>query len=142
MTATRELIFEAVDTAIAAIALAPFVSRMAKGDPSHFPAINVVDGGQRVTEEEAQVTRYTLDLQIEGFVEDSGDAASHAALNELHAQVVEALRTEPLLGGLAEELLEGELMVDVAQLASEDRLAFIQNFIVVFATPAGRPVTD
>lgn len=144
MTAIREQIFQAVETALGAIALSPTVKRMVIGDFSEqeFPALNIDDVGQSMSEEETGVSRYALDLVVEGFVEGATGPLAHAALNELHAQVVKALRTEPLLGGLAEEVSEGATRVDVAQLADARRLAFAQDFKVIFTTVAGDPASN
>lgn len=136
----REQIFAVVDARLAAVTGVLEYERQPTGDPAKFPALHCYDGGERLTEAESYATRKALFLTVEGFVQGASGAAAHAALNTLHANVVKALLTEPPLGGIVELIEEaGDLRIDVAELASQRRLGFAQDFRVEFATVRGDP---
>src|SRR5687768_16503637 len=102
MTAKREQLLAVVDTRLAAIPGLAEYERMASGDPSRFPALLLNDNGHSIIETVAGATRYALHVTIEGYVEGGNGPTASAALNQLYADVVQALMTEPPLGGLAE----------------------------------------
>lgn len=140
MTAIRETIIAAVDTALWATS-ALEVERMPSGDPALFPALHIHDDGQSQLEAEAFASRFTLALSIEGFVEGSGGAAAHAALNALHAQAVQAICALENPAANIEAIEPGDLRVAVAALSSARRLAFSQDFAITFAHRRGDPET-
>lgn len=140
MTAIRETILAAVEAALTATS-AQEVERMPSGDPARFPALHIHDDGQSQLETEAFASRFTLALSIEGFVEGSGGAAAHAALNALHAQAVQAICALENPAANIEAVEPGDLRVAVAALSSARRLAFSQDFAITFAHRRGDPET-
>ena len=139
MTAVRELIFAEIERRLRAIPGVAEVERMPSGDPAAFPALHIYDDGQKPGEGEAGVTQYAMPIVIDAFVEQAGGAAAHAAMNELHAAVVAALITDPPLGGLAETIDDGEMIVRVANLASSRRMGFALDIVIGFPTRRGDP---
>lgn len=138
MSAVREVIFAAIDTALA-LDVNEY-ERMPSGDPARFPARHVHDGGQQRVESEAQFSRYAMEVTVEGFVEGNGGAEAHAALNRLYADTV--TRMLALIGGAGiEEIEEGDFRPAIAPLAASRRMAFSQDFRVTFATRRGDPTT-
>lgn len=111
-------------------------------DPESYPALMMIDGGERNDEAETDATRKIMSITVEGYVHGDTGVEARAARNALHADVVAALLTEPPLDGLATRIEEdGELRMDVATLASVRRLAFAQDFTIEFATRRGDPTT-
>lgn len=140
MTAKRLAIFDLVETRARALAGVAEVLRLATGDPSRFPALFLEDNGQQAdSETEPGVTRYSLGLTIEGYVEGDGGAEAHAALNSLYMQVVAMMLAADLLGGLAEEVTEGDLRIASASLTSAMRLGFALDFNVQFVADRAAP---
>jgi hypothetical protein len=104
-----------------------------------FNALHIFDDGHEPSEQEAGATRYALPVSIVGYVEAEGGAAAHAELHALYADAVNALLTEPPLGGIAETIEEGPMRVEVAHLVSTRRLAFELQILVTFPTRRGAP---
>ncbi len=134
----RETIFAAIEAALAATG-AQEIERMPSSDPMDFDALHIMDDGQKEIEGEAGATRYALDISVDGFVEGAGGSAMHARLNALHAATVRAVIGLIPTVDVIEHIEEGDLRVDVAEMASERRLAFSQDFIITFATRRGQP---
>lgn len=139
MTAAREAIFAKIEELLNAISGVNEVERMPSGDPAKFPALHIWDEGQRPEQAEAGVTEYGMTFNIDGYVQAAGGSAAHTALNALHSSMVQALVTEPPIGGLVDEITEGAMNVSIAPLASKRRLAFTAEFTVNFPTNRGNP---
>jgi hypothetical protein len=139
MTAAREQIFAELDARLSAIEGVAEYERLPSGDPNRFPAVHLFEGGQSPAESEVGSSQKMLRVTVEGYVKGGSGTAAHAAMNALHAKVVSALMTDPPLGGLAETVVDSDLRVDVAELASVRRLGFAQDFDIQFATPWGDP---
>ena len=135
----REQLFRAVDEALSGIPGVLEYERQPTGDPNKFNAVHVFDGGQSPGENEGGSRQQVLRFTAEGYVKGGTGPEAHAALNALHADVVRAVMADPTLGGLAEVISDGDLRVDVAELASARRLGFAQDFEIQFATPRGDP---
>lgn len=136
MNAIREEIWLAVDATMEEDV--EEYQRMPSGDPKKFPARHGHDGGQATIEREAQNSRYSMDVTIEGYVQGVGGADTHASLNALYADTVK--RMIGLIGHPAIETVEeGDLRMGVAALASVRSMAFSQDFRVIFATRRGDP---
>lgn len=134
MSGERESIFAAIASRLALARPDAEVEREPSGDPTHFPAFGVIDGGHAPTEFEACTTRYRLTVTIEGYVEGSGGAAAHAAMNALYDDAKAALIAEPPLGGLVESIDEGAMRVTSAPLASRRRIGFEFDLDIIFST--------
>lgn len=138
MIAVRETIWRAIDEA-----MSPEVEeyeRMPSGDPAKFPARHADDSGQAVVDREAGTTRYSMGVSIEGYVQGQGGAETHAELNALYADTVTrmmALVDHPAI----ETVEEGDMRPGVAPLASKRRMAFSQDFTIIFATRRGDPTS-
>jgi len=140
MTAKREAILAAIEEALASTD-AVEVEADPTGDPTRFPALCILDGGQQVVAGQGEVgqTRYNMTVVIEGYVEGGTNAAARAALNELYLQTVTALLVDPPLGGLATSIDERDLRIDVAELASKRRLAFALSLDIEFSARRESP---
>jgi hypothetical protein len=139
MTAAREQIFAAIDARLTAVDGVEYYQREPTGDPDIFPALALYDGGQGPVDGEVGNDQIALTVTVQGYAEGGAGAAAHAALNELHADVVSALMTLPAIDGLVETVEVKGLRISVALLASARRLAFAQDFEIQFATPWGDP---
>jgi len=140
MTAKREAIFAEIETRMRAIAGVGEVERMPSGDPTRWPAIGIEDGVQSADgNTEPGVNRYDLPVTISGFVEGGGGSTAHAAANELYRAVVAAMISDPPLGGLAEEVTEGDLRMQVAMLADRRRIGFELDFSITFVADKFNP---
>lgn len=139
MVAVREQIFNEIEQRLGEVEGIGEVERQPSGDPASFPALAIFDSGQQLTESDAINNWYQLEVTIDGTVEGGSGPEAHAALNALYVSIVQALVTEPPLGGLAETIDEGALRVDVAELASERRLNFSLDLSITFPTRRGDP---
>lgn len=144
MTSIREQICAILDARLQAIAdeHEGEYERDPSADPIRFPALSLLDNGQRPSEEESDITRYAMDIAIEVFAEGAGGLAVSQQLNELHAAIVSAVMTEPPMQGLAEGFEEGVLTRSTATLADEARKGFRQDFIIIFPTRRGDPASQ
>lgn len=133
MTAIRELIFAEIERRLLFDTDAVEVERMAAGDPSAFPAINIEDVGHEPDPEaEPGVTHYVLTIIVEGHVEGAGGAAAHAAAHALYLQCVGTMLPEPPLGGLAGKIEEGRFKSTPAFLSDQRRIGFSLEFKIEF----------
>lgn len=146
MSTALSQIFAAIDARLSAIAGLGSYEREPSGDPDAFPALETVDGGDDHSQEgsEAGTERFALTITVRGYVEGASGPAAHDAMTALHAAAVKALCGDPgfNLGGLVESIARsGNRRPDVAELASQRRLGFAQDFTVNYATPRGDPAT-
>lgn len=139
MTAVREQIFAAVETLLAAIPGLGECERMPSGDPVAFPALHIIDMGDRPEIGETGTHRFVLSLGVDGYVSGGDGAVAHAAANALYAAVVEALFAEPVLGGLASEIDIESFRPIVAVRASVRSIAFSLDLSIHYATRRGSP---
>lgn len=139
MTAVRETIWLAIDDTMTAD-VAEY-QRMPSGDPKSFPARHGLDSGQSTVDREAQNSRYSMDVTIDGYVQGQGGAATHAALNELHADTVRRMMALIDVVPGIETIEEGDMRPGVAALAAIRSMAFSQDFTVIFTTRRGDPST-
>lgn len=141
MTAIREIIIAAVEAALASGTEAVEIERMPSGDPAAFPALHIMDFGQRqLAETEAGASRFDMALSIEGYVQGTGGAAVHAAMNKLQADTVRSVMALQDTGVAGLEIVEPEdLRVATVELGSARRIAFAQDFSLQFVTRRGDP---
>lgn len=112
---------------------------MPSADPITFPAFHVFDPGHATDPSEAGVTRYAMALEIEGYVEGGTGADAHAEMTALYTSAVTALLAEPLLGGVAETVDEGDMNIVVATLSEKRRLGFTLTIPITFPARRGDP---
>jgi hypothetical protein len=142
MIAKLEAIHAEFERRLRGIASANEVTSLATGDPSEFPALNVLEiGWDPDVTTEPGVTRYTLTMAVEGYVRGSDGGTARQDRNALYLAVVEAIIDEPPLGGLAEELNEGPTRPVTATLSNEERMGFVTQFIVTFPANRASPTT-
>lgn len=139
MTAIREQIFAEIDSRLTAIAGVKEVERMPAGDPARFPALHIIDLGDKLESGEAGTSRWELSLGLDGFVSGGDGGAAHSAAHALYASVVEALFVEPVLGGLAHEITLEAAQFVVAERASKRSIAFSLDLTIHYATRRGSP---
>jgi hypothetical protein len=136
-----EQIMAAADAALGAVPGIASYEAEPMGDPSVFPALHLYEGPTRPIETETGVTRWEMDITVEGFVEAGSGAGARAARAKLRADVVRALIGHTALTDLVDLIEERDLRVDTPVLASKRRLGFAQDFIIQFATLRGDPAT-
>lgn len=141
MTAHRLAIVEEIEARLLALPSVAEVQINAAGDPSRFPALFIDDSGHVPDEmTEPGVTRYSMNLAIEGYVQGGGGKQAYADLNALYLDVVAALLPEPPLDGLAEEIDEGPMRIATAILAKETRMGFSMDLKIAFVADRTSPV--
>ena len=133
----RDLIIAAIEAALLPHAVEVEVEPT--GDPISFPALGITDGGHTVIEREAGLTRRTMTVQIDGFVDGAGGKAPTRERNALVAAAVAALLTDPVIADLVELIDDGDLRLFTATLASTRRLGFAQDFEIQFCTSRADP---
>lgn len=133
----RDRIINAIEAAIADLAVEVEVEPA--GDPIDFPALGITDGGHSVLEHEASLTRRSMMVTIDGFVEGGNGKAPTAERNALAAAVVAALLGDITLGELTELIDDGDYRPVTATLASVRRLGFTQDFEIQFSTSRADP---
>jgi hypothetical protein len=133
----RDQILGAIEAAIADLAVEVEVEPA--GDPSEFPALGITDGGHTVLEHEASLTRRSMTVTVDGFVDGAGGKAPTAERNTLAAAVVAALLGDQTLGSLVEIIDDGDYRPVTATLSSVRRLGFTQDFEIQFSTSRADP---
>ncbi len=133
----RDRILAAIEAAIAD--LATEVEVEPAGDPSAFPALGITDGGHTVLEHEASLTRRSMTVTVDGFVDGAGGKAPTTERNTLAAAVVAALLGDETLGSLVEIIDDGDYRPVTATLSSVRRLGFTQDFEIHFSTSRADP---
>ena len=122
-----------------------YYEREPSGDPDVFPALEVYDhGDELLPDQETGATRMELTFTVAGMVVGGSGSAAHDAMLALYGKAVTALCGDAgsNLGGVpGVELIElvGRRRVDVAELASQRRLGFEQDFRVQYSTVRGDP---
>lgn len=143
MTTVRDSIVDyattALTTALDTITDDPLVEVEPDGDPDRFPSFAIFDNGHRVIEREASITRYRMQLTIEGYVTGGGGTDARLKRNELQAIAVAALMANDTFGGIIEEIEPTDLRMATADLASQRRLMFAQEFEIDFTTKRTNP---
>ena len=137
----RQQIVAEVATRLAALPGIAEVQIMPPGDPAAFPALHVYDDGDRPAESEGEAgtCAWIMTLGLDGYVKGGAGVEAHAALNALYADAVEVLLTEPVLGGLAQEIDVSAFRPTVTERANARRLAFSMDLSIHYATARGRP---
>ena len=104
------------------------------GDPEVFPSAAIYETGWTVVEREAGLTRRLLTVTVEGYVQRGDGAQASGSRNAFHAACVREIMSDDTLGGLVEEIDDGDLRKDAATLAEARRLMFAQDFAIQFLT--------
>jgi hypothetical protein len=115
MTAIRERVLAALKLQLETLVpgmpgLSVFRNRT-KGMPA--PALNVQDGSQQTDTGIVQMKRNTVTATIAGYVEAATDEEIGPAVNDLYGRVIDALEANTSLGGVAFDLRELGLEVDL-----------------------------
>lgn len=134
MTAIRAQIMAKIKQRLIGLNDAAETKVMPPGEPVEFPARHIFESGHSVDESDLSGTRYGFTPTIEGYVEGSSGDAVYAEINELYANTVRALITDPPLDGLAETIDEGDMRLFVATLASKPRMGFSLEIAITFPT--------
>lgn len=119
MASVREQIIQALLDVLAAIADPEPVTiyRMRDIPIEQLPCLNVVDGTDRVIEELTGCDWRQMSVAIQGSVGGKADEIG-SKVNELHALVADALKTDRTLGGLAVNMQLGD--IDAIDIAADD----------------------
>lgn len=110
-------------------------------DQTKFPAVNQLDGLDRVTEQVFGYDKREMPVAVEGFVKAATDEAMASAVADLEARVVAALLAgDRRLAGLAVDITEGDgdLVADDGDGKSPEA-SFARTFVVTFFTGSGDP---
>lgn len=141
----REQIHEALEAVLAA-ALPPLfegirVERNRDAPTQKFPAVNVLDGGnERVEPESTGFNEYTMTPAVEGYVQTERSEELGPAMNELYGQVILALMADRSLGGLAIDMAEGPMTVEIGRRENQGPVAgFRVEISVRFWTAEDNP---
>lgn len=110
-------------------------------DQVNMPAVNQLDGMDRVTEEVFGYDKREMPVAVEGFAAGATDEAMASAASDLEARVVAAvLSGDRRLGGLCVDIAEGEAEFDADEGDGKSpEAAFARTFLVTFFTGSGDP---
>jgi len=100
------------------------------------------DGPQFIVSDETCSTRYTLDVEAEGYAKASTDALLGPAINNLYGELVKAALADHTLGGLSVDVRESNLQdVYIDDEAQKPSGAFALTFNITYSTAGGDPFT-
>lgn len=115
MTAIREQVLAALKARLET--LLPAVSGLAvyrnRRSPMAAPALDVRDGSQQTDSGNVQMKRNLMSVTVAGYVEANSDDEIGPALNDLYGRVIDVLEADTSLGGVAFDLREQGLDVDL-----------------------------
>ena len=98
-TTRRETILAALKTVLTGIAGYTASRNLARPyQADELPALNLVDGGQDLSEEYTGLRAYTLRADIEICVSDDGEESDGAELNAAYGAVLAAIEADRTLG--------------------------------------------
>jgi hypothetical protein len=104
-----------------------------------FPALVVLDGGQQAEDDNTGYTRYTMTVDVEGYV-GAGSLNVGNRLNELYGKMLACVMADRTLGGLAIDISEQELDISINREEGQARTgAFLATFSVEYFTAQGNP---
>jgi len=104
--------------------------------------ILLFDGPQFIISDETCTTRYSLSVDVEGYVRAATDALLGPAINNLYAETVYSALSDYTLGGLSIDVQEGDLQdVYIDDEASTPTGAFAMTFTIQYSTAGGDPFT-
>jgi hypothetical protein len=112
--------------------LATEVELSATAEPDAFPALQIDDDGETITDQEWQVTRCRLLLSVVGYVLGAG-AEGHRLARNLDAEVLAALMADQTLGGLATKIELGGAAFERVKLASKPGVTFRRQLDIDFS---------
>jgi hypothetical protein len=137
----REQIYAKLEEVLSTALMGVRVERNRDSAVQVFPTVVVIDGGQiRQEPESTGFNEYVMTPTIEGWVDGETQADLGPALNELYGQTVKALMADRKLGGLAIDMAEGPLEVDVSRRENQGPVAgFALDIEVRFWTAEDDP---
>jgi hypothetical protein len=144
MTAVREQCLSAVRTRLATIPGATvYRNRLDPIAPGAMPAVNLFDGGHNLKATLSGHDEYELRCDVEMYVTAANDAALGAAFSALYSQVVAAVMEDVALGGVAQQILEGDMTDPEFSLddPSPPLMAASLRFEIEYWTEEGDPET-
>jgi hypothetical protein len=125
--------FQIANTVLALLTpLATEVELSATAEPDAFPALQIDDDGETITDQEWQVTRCRLLLSVVGYVLGAG-AEGHRLARNLDAEVIAALMADQTLGGLATKIELGGAAFERVKLASKPGVTFRRQLDIDFS---------
>jgi hypothetical protein len=100
------------------------------------------DGAQFIVSDETCATRYTMDVDAEGYVKAATDALIGPAINNLYGELTKAALADHTLGGLAIDVRESNLQdVYIDDESQKPSAAFAVTFNITYSTAGGDPFT-
>lgn len=109
------------------------------GDPDIMPARELYEGGWEPIAQEYNLTRWQMEITVEGYVERSDGLVATRERSALHAVTMAAILEDDTLGGLVEMIELGGLRKSTIRLADVRRLAFSQDLSIQFLTSRTNP---
>ncbi len=106
-----------------------------------FPMLIVLEGNQRSDHSIAGRTGYTASVIVEGYVQSDSTDNLGAAINDLYANTVKYALDNPSLGGLCNDIREGELEINIDAEGSKPMAAFRLSFEIDYWTKPKDPFT-
>lgn len=141
MDAVRYGIIAAVAAALTATAT-DSVEVMPSGDPppTADTALQLFDGGHRVTDAESGTTGYMLTIGVDGYVRDGEGLGTLQSLNALYALVIRTVFANAAVRAVTEQIDEGDMSPPmVAERADRRWLAFSLDLHFHFMAQRGDP---
>ena len=105
-----------------------------------YPTLSMFDGGQKPNNDTTQNKVFDLKVDVECFVQ-ADSANMGAAKGELYAKLVTAVLADTTLGGVAIDVLEGEMLdpeIDRRK-GAKPHAVFSVAFIIRYSTAGDNP---
>ncbi|GAK33255.1 hypothetical protein JCM17846_18480 [Iodidimonas nitroreducens] len=139
--AVRERLLVSVTDLLSALPLVALVERARDSDVSDslLPALLIDDQGQAVLSETAAFVRYQMRMTVTIIAKASSGAALSSLLNELYAQTLTAIHSDPVLQQMAlineGDLSEQRVVRDASRRIGE--MSF--DLLITYETAPGNP---
>ena len=104
-----------------------------------YPALILLEGSQRTDNSLSGRTTYTATVIVEGYVQAATPADLGAAINDLYANTVLRALGDQTLGGLSNDIREGELEINIDAEGSKPMAAFSLSFEIDYWTKPKNP---
>jgi hypothetical protein len=140
--AIREQILEAMKATLIAALPDTRIERNADRPAEHDrrPWLNLIDGSQSPpSEETAGFKEYVMSVTLEGLVEKGDADNAGTPVVQLYADALAAVMADRTVGGLAQDVVEGALDIEIDRESSASGGAFTLGLTITFWTRSDDP---
>ncbi len=105
----------------------------------NYPALILLEGSQRTDNSISGRTGYTATVIVEGYVQAKSADTLGEEINALYANTVKYVLDNQTLGGLCNDIREGELEINIDAEGSKPMAAFSLSFEIDYWTKPKNP---